>query len=245
MQALGYTPYQPQLVPVQQAENIWTVEGPEIAYRLAGMALPCPTRMTVIRLADGTLWLHSPVSYTAALDHALAQFGAVSALIAPNSFHYAHIAAWAAHHPMATIYAPAELATKIAVPLSRSFETDSAPAWPVDIDQIWIELGAFKEAVFFHRPSRSLIVTDLMQTFESSRIRNPLMKLVMKMGGATGPNAQPSIEIRRAASNHRAALRSGVEQMIGWAPQRIILSHGVCIETDAVMAIRQAFKWLK
>lgn len=48
----GYQPYEPQLTICAQGEDIWTVDGPEVQYRLAGALIPCPTRMTVVRRAD-------------------------------------------------------------------------------------------------------------------------------------------------------------------------------------------------
>jgi hypothetical protein len=80
-----------------------------------------------------------------------------------------------------------------------------------------------------------------MQNFEARRIRNPLVRAVMVLGGAAGPNGRPSIEIRMAALRHRAALREGVRQMLAWQPSGIILSHGACYRAAASAQIRRAF----
>lgn len=244
MTRLGYTPYEPQLVPVEWAEDIWTVEGPEVAYRLAGMVIPCPTRMTVAKLAGGGLWLHSPVAYTAALHQALAKLGRVSALIAPNSYHYLHVKPWAETHREAAVFASPDVVQKTDVARCSALATNTVPGWTPEIDQVSIDLGSFKETVFLHRASRTLIVTDLLQTFEESRIRSLPIRLLLKAGGASGPNARPSIEIRLAARRHREALRAGVERMIEWNPERVILSHGRCIRTDAVAEVERAFRWI-
>ena len=44
-------------------QNIWTADGGEIrmAFPL-GVKIPFSTRMTVVRLADGGLWCHSPIA---------------------------------------------------------------------------------------------------------------------------------------------------------------------------------------
>lgn len=244
MNRFGYKPYDPQLVPLQQAENIWTVEGPEVGYQLAGMTIPCPTRMTVVRLTDGTLWLHSPVAHTPGLDEALAQFGQVCALVAPNSYHYLQLGEWAALHPTASVYASVDVAAKINAAHSIPLDGSKQASWRHDLDEHFIDLGKFSETVFFHHVSGTLIVTDLMQTFEASRVRSLPIKLLLKAGGATGPNAKPSIEIRLAARQHRDVLRAGVQQMIDWKPKRIILAHGPCIQDDAIGAIKQAFDWI-
>lgn len=240
---VGYEPYEPQLKLSAQAQDIWTVEGPEVQYRLAGAVIPCPTRMTLIRLASNVLWLHSPVAHSATLQHAIDSLGPVSAIVAPNSYHYLQVDAWASAYVDATIFASTDVANKI-VAKSTILDNGLVADWRADIDHVFIELGKFSETVFFHRASQSLIVTDLMQTFEASRVHSSLVRFLLKLGGATGPNAMPSIEIRLAARRHRDELRAGVEQMIAWDPRRIILSHGPCIQNYPVDAIEAAFRWL-
>jgi Domain of unknown function (DUF4336) len=243
MTRFGYEPYQPQLTPTIQANNIWTVEGPEVDYRLGGAVIPCPTRMTVVRLTDATLWLHSPVQHTDDLQQAISMLGSVSALVAPNNYHYLHVGAWATANTSAAVYASAAIVHKINA-ASTALDPGFVANWRDDIDHITIDLGTFSETIFFHRASQSLIVTDLMQTFEANRVRGFFTRMLLKVGGATGPNAKPSIEIRLAARKHRAALRIGVEKMLLWNPSRVILSHGPCIHDNPIAAIQSAFSWL-
>ena len=237
----GYLPYEPQLQPVPWAEDIWTVNGPEVSYRLWGLTLPCPTRMTIIRLPGGGLWLHSPVACAADLVAAVEALGPVAAIIAPNAFHYTHLADWVRAFPQAAVYGAPGLEAKVPA-ISFSVLDEQLPAlWRAAIDLHVVRLGSFTEVVFLHRTSRTLIVTDLMQNFEAERVRNRLVRAVMMLGGATGPNGRPSIEIRLAAIAHRKALRSGLRQMLAWEPSSIILSHGACYRSDAVTHIGRAF----
>ena len=237
----GYRPYEPQLQPAAWADDIWTVDGPEVSYRLWGLTLPCPTRMTIIRLSDGALWVHSPVACTPGLVAAVEAMGPVSAIIAPNLFHYTHLADWARAFPQARIFGLPGLAAKVPGIAFSALDQPPTARWAGSIDSHVVALGDFAEAVFLHRASRTLIVTDLVQNFEADRIRNPLVRTVMRLGGATGPNGRPSIEIRLAALAHRNALREGVEQMLAWEPSGIILSHGACYRTDAAAEIAKAF----
>lgn len=239
--ATGYLPYEPQLQPVPWAADIWTVDGPEVSYRLWGLTIPCPTRMTIIRLPDGGLWVHSPVACAPDLVAAVEALGPVTAIVAPNSFHYTHLADWTRAFPQAAVFGLEGLAAKVPGIAFAVLDDQPPPVWRQAIDLHVIALGSFTEAVFLHRASRTLIVTDLMQNFEAGRIRNPLVRAVMRMGGATGPNGQPSIEIRIAALRHRAALREGVRRMLAWKPSGIILSHGACYRTNAADEIARAF----
>ena len=240
----GYEPYQPQLVPRLWADGVWTVDGPEVAYKLGGMSIPCPTRMTIVRLADGTLWLHSPVAYSDELGFAVAELGRVSALVAPNSYHHLHIESWAVAHPQAELFAPPDLIARFQSGDWRDLTDSAGEAWSGEIATTLAELGSFSEAVFFHHASRTLIVTDLMQNFEADRVRGVFSKLLLRTGGATGPNGRPSIEIRHAARRHRSSLRGVVQRMIEWEPTGIILAHGKCFDTAAEAEIERAFTWV-
>lgn len=240
----GYLPYQPQMELVAWAENVWTVEGPEVRYRLAGVPLPCPTRMTVIRLPDGKLWLHSPVAHSARLARALGAIGQIGAIVAPNSYHHLHAGQWAEALTAAEVYSSPDLPRRLAHAKAwRPLGSEPPAHWHGVLAQVVVDLGRFTETVFFHEASRTLIVTDLMQNFEACRIRNPLTRLLLRTGGATGPVGNASIEIRAAAVGRRDALRRAVRTMKDWRPTGIILSHGRCWRTDAAAELERAFAW--
>jgi hypothetical protein len=59
------------------------------------LPLPFTTRMTVVRLSNGELFLHSPIQFDVRLANELLGLGAVRHLVSPNQFHYAHIGEWA------------------------------------------------------------------------------------------------------------------------------------------------------
>jgi len=52
----GVIPYSPNDLPKPIAESVWVVDGDPIS----AMGLKLPVRMTVVRLKDGGLMLHSP-----------------------------------------------------------------------------------------------------------------------------------------------------------------------------------------
>ena len=68
------------------ADDLWDAELP---LRYLGVALT--TRMTIIRLADGALVVHSPIRLTDELRSAAASAGRVGFIIAPNRFHHLFI----------------------------------------------------------------------------------------------------------------------------------------------------------
>jgi hypothetical protein len=81
------------------AENLWDLDAP---MSILGMALG--HRMTIVRLPDGTLWLHSPVAYSAELATALARLGPVAHLVAPNCMHDTYLEGWFAACPAARFH---------------------------------------------------------------------------------------------------------------------------------------------
>src|SRR5678815_6137119 len=62
------------------------------------------SRMTVVRLADGRLWVHSASEPTPELCVELDRLGPVSWVVVPNRFHHIHAAAMKARYPLSLIH---------------------------------------------------------------------------------------------------------------------------------------------
>lgn len=163
-------------------------------------------------------------------------------IVAPNSYHYLHIDDWASAYTSANAFITRAVGTKVRTQCDF-IDEDPNLLSQIGLSSKLIDLGEFEEVVFFHEPSRTLIVTDLMQNFEASRVQKRLTRLLLKAGGATGPNGRPSLEIRHAARKHKAALSDGIRQMLDWNPDQIILSHGRCYRSDAIGELERAFAW--
>ena len=121
--------------------DIWIVDGPVVAMAALGMRMPFPTRMTVVRLADGGLWCHSPTAPDASLFAAIDAIGPVRHLLSPNLLHYAHIAAWKQRYPQATAWASAGVrqraaSQRIEVHFDADLEDAPPPDWADSIDQM-------------------------------------------------------------------------------------------------------------
>ncbi|MDV4145153.1 DUF4336 domain-containing protein [Shimia sp. FJ5] len=241
--ATGYEPLN-TLKPI--GKDIWIVDGPAI--RFYGM--PFSTRMTVVRLANGDLWLHSPVAYDAALARALEALGPIRHLIAPNWIHYAYVGAWQEVYPEAKAWAApgvAERAEKhgVAMRVDHDLRGDAAEApWRGEIKQRIIEGSKIhREAVFFHEASKTLILTDLIENFEPEKI--PWwMRIAGRFGRIIAPDGQMPRDMQMSFMGHHDTLRAGIEEMIGWEPERIVIAHGAWFEGDAVAELRRAFRWV-
>src|SRR5215831_19759706 len=87
--------------------DIGIVDGPLEYLTVVGVRLPLPfsTRMTVVRLKNGDLFLHSPIAFEATLAGLLQSMGRIGHLVSPNQFHYAHIGEWSRAFPDAVTWA--------------------------------------------------------------------------------------------------------------------------------------------
>lgn len=225
------------------APGLWLADGPLI--RFYGM--PFPTRMVVARVADG-LWLHSPIAWEDGLATELAAEGPVTHLIAPNPIHYAFLPGWAACHPDARVWAAPGVAGRaashdVAFPEHTLLGNTPPAAWAAEIDQRLVPGHPFlHEAVFFHRASRTLIVTDLIENFEAKRLNWP-MRLAARMAGILAPDGKTPLDARLNWHN-RGAARAVIEEVIAWRPERIVMAHGAIIDKDAPAHLERAFGWL-
>ena len=236
------------------AEGVWIVDGPLIRFGYLGLKFPFPTRMTVVRLKDGSLWLHSPTDLTPSLKKEIDELGPVQHLIAPNRIHYWWLGDWAAAYPSARTYAAPGVkkqARKNGRFAAYQFDlastaTDTAMAMaPDEIDMLIVPGGYLSEAVFFHRASRTLILTDLMQNYERSKIASPLFRFMSRLSGAADPDGKMPFDLRLTFFWHRRQMAEAVRWMIGWEPERIIIAHGRWYEADGVAELRRAFRWVE
>ena len=82
-------------------EEIWLADGS--VTMVAGFHYP--TRMVVIRLPGGALFVWSPVQISDDLRAAVDALGEVRHLIAPNSLHHLFLADWRRAYPAARLHA--------------------------------------------------------------------------------------------------------------------------------------------
>jgi hypothetical protein len=194
------------------------------------------SRMTVIRLKDGRILLHSPVPIEQDLLSAVENLGQVAALIAPNLFHHQFLTEWRSAFPEAKAFCAPGLAAK-----RSDFKFDgvlgdaSPPEWRGQVDELVIKgIPEYGEVVFFHRPSRTLIVSDLVFNYTPAQAASD-------PGGADGLG--PHCRIRSAISDPNA-LRDSVESILRWPFARVIVAHGEIVESDGHARFRKGFAFL-
>jgi hypothetical protein len=209
----------------------------EVTRPLSVITLAIGTRMSVLRGADGGLHLLSPVDVTPEEKSAIDALGPVRSIIVPNRMHTlfwrkAH-AAW----PDAVLHGPNAM---------RARHTDvrwAETAAPADeaLDAAFFE-GApqLDETVLFHRPSGSVVVTDMAFHFTESP--GWWTGAYLRSQGVMGRVGQTLLT--RSAIKDRAAARRSADQILAWGGSRVVVAHGSPFDGDARAALADAFAWI-
>ena len=199
--------------------NIGTVDGPFEYFTLAGIRMPMPftTRMTVIRLSGGDLWLHSPIVFEASLAAELQRLGTVRHLISPNQWHYAHIGEWQKAFPEAVAWSSPGVrqmarARHIDVHFNRDLEIAPPPEWRNELDQTVVPGGVFKEFIFFHRASATLILTDTIMNMDLGKLDEP-WRTATKLTGIYSPHGQLFFGMRLPLLLQRTKAKAAFEKI--------------------------------
>jgi hypothetical protein len=209
------------------------------------MGIWFPTRMTVAVLQDGSLWIESPVSVTYETLTRLTGLGPVGYLVANTPRHVWRLESWHDLFPDAQLWAPRASPVTLAhrkVPLTGRLGPRSAKEWAEDFHQVAIEGSPFLEEVWFlHKPSRTLIVGDLIQVHDLSP-GSVIGNALKRVGHVAGPDGGTAVDIR-ATFWDRKALRASLEQVLGLDFHTVVLAHGPCIENDAKAFVERAVAW--
>jgi hypothetical protein len=234
--------YEPinRLKPV--ADDVWIVDGPVIEFGPAFLKMPFPTRMTIIRLRDRQLFIHSPTPLTPDLRAAIDGIGRPRWLVAPNRLHYWWVPDWHAAFPGAQLYlAPRVIeqgGSRIDDLPHRPLRDATGYEWDAEVETLPVEGRYLTEFVFFHRASCTLVLTDLIESFEPQRLKL-WMRWLAWVGGVQEPGGMPR-DMRLTFS--RSRLKACVETMLGWNPARVIFAHGKWYEDDGAARLRRAFR---
>jgi hypothetical protein len=212
----------------------------DVPFRMRGFVLG--GRMTVVRLPDGGLWLHSPVKLDAATRQAVDAVGPVRFLVAPNTMHHLSLGDWAAAYPSARVLAPAGLRARrkdlrIDVELSDMMDVGQSPTLELLLAH---GIPKLEEFAFLHRPSRTLLLTDVAFNIHDSP--SWLTRNYLKWCGAYERLA-PTWLLKSWVKD-RASLKAWRDRVLTWDFDRVVPCHGQVLERGGKEAMRDAFAWL-
>jgi hypothetical protein len=218
------------------ASNLWAVSKP-----LPLIIGDIGCRMTVVRLSDGKLLLHSPIALDDSLRRQLDGLGEVGWLVGPSRAHHLFLGDYARAYPSAQLCGAPGLPEKREDLRFHHVLEEGAALWRGDlVFRVFRGAPMMNEVVFFHPSSRTLILTDLaFHLPPGARNRARAFHWLVGATGRFGPHRLIRLGIR-----DRKAARASLEELLTWDFDRVILSHGDILEQGGKERMRSAFSFL-
>lgn len=216
----------------QIADGLWVIDHP---FKVMGACIG--TRTTIVRLDDGGLWLLSPGAGLARLKSEIEALGPVTALVAPNNMHHLALPATSSLFPTARVYGPAGLVAKQPGLKFTPFDELGPDHWP-GLQMLSLKgFGPLEERAFYHRATRTLMVTDLVFNIQHSA--HTWTRLFMRLNdgyGKFGPT-----RICRALIKDKTLLAQTLDHLLRWDFERVIMAHGDVQTSGGKQALQAAF----
>ncbi len=228
----------PPPMPLQQLhDDVWVQPAPQTM-----LGLHLGTRMTVVRLPNGDLWVHSPIPLDEALQQELRALGPVRHVVAPNMYHHLHAGPMAAAFDDTVVHARPGLRKKRKdLRIDADLTGDTPSDWQgtltcYEIGGTWLD-----EVAFHHHPSNLLISCDLVQNYTACP--HLLTRLYLWLGGAY---KKPALErFTRFMFRDRVKARAGIDALLAVNFGGIVLSHGDVIEEGGPDILAASYTWLR
>lgn len=198
------------------------------------------SRMTVVRLGDGGLFVHSPVAIDAQTRREVDALGEVRAVVAPSVFHHLHVRAWMDAYPDALFAACPGLEWK-RPDLAFSCVLGDPPheIWARDLAQVYFSARRENEVVFFHERSRTMICADALLNLSTHAGRST--RAIARLMGNTAPGVG---WVEPLMIRDRSLARRQADRILEWDFDKVVLGHGASLERGGRLAMRHAYGWL-
>lgn len=214
-------------------EGIWIFERP---FRLFGAEFG--NRMTIVKLANEELLVHSPIALDDTVKDDVEKLGCIKYIVTPNAFHGLFVDDWmvafpGAHHVTAKGHMK-----------STAFSSEALSSFAIAklspvLEVVLVEgIPKVNEFAFFHKASRTLILTDL--AFNIGKDVSLWTKVFFSLNGAYGKFG-PS-RLMRSMIEDRSTLKDSLLKILEWDFDQIVISHGGMVEKDGKEIMRSAFK---
>ena len=221
-------------------DQIWILEYP---VRFGGMDLF--GRTTIIKLENGDLIIHDPCKIDNLVKKEIDAIGKVEYIVAPGNYHHLFVADFQQQYPDAeTFLCPGLERKRPDIKFEWVLGNQPDQRWANTIDQVVVQGTKFIwEVPFFHKPSKTLILVDLLENIGDDYTHTAgfylrfWWKVIFKMWN--NPKAAPEYQM---GWGDKEVVRKGLKRIIGWDAQRVILAHGECIEGNVNNVLRSAWK---
>ena len=212
-------------------EGIWVHED---AMSLAGTQLRL--RMTVVKLANGGLWVHSPTALSPELLEETEKLGSVSFIVGASNGHNIWLREWQNAFPDAVLYVSSGIPKKLKLTNYQVLDESNGNIWKEDLVREYMPgVPFFSESVFLHDKTKSLIVSDLIQNHCDKRpsgLAGLLTKYIFEPIGFKGMCVAPPLKIGFMIKD-KPNFVLFIKRIQNRDFERIIVTHGDIIESNA------------
>ena len=221
-------------------DQIWILEYP---VRFAGMDIF--GRTTIIRLENGDLIVHDPCKIDDSTKKEIDEIGKVKYIVAPGSYHYLFVTDFQKKYPNAETFICSGLERK-RPEIKFDWILGNKPdhRWGDTFDQVLVQgTKIIWEVAFYHKPSRTLILVDLLENIgddykhEAGLLLQFWWKAVLRMWN----NPKPAPEYQMGWGN-KEIVKIALEKILSWDAKRVIISHGENIEEKVNETLAKAWK---
>lgn len=216
---------------VQLADDVALLQFPWRAF-----GIDFQRNVTLLRLRDGRLIIHSTAPFESEDVSAIGRFGEPAWLVEATLLHDTFAKVGHAAFPELPYYAPADFGQASGVATESLISPP--PDWTGEIEVLEIAgLRRPNEHAFFHRASRILVLADLLFHFPSDTTGwgRFFMQRIMRLPRLLGM----SVLFRLMIRDQEAFARS-MRQMLEWDFERIVVAHAEPVEKDAKIILIEA-----
>ena len=214
----------------QIAADVW-----QLRYALPVLGNELGRAVTVVRLASGKLVIHSTGPFTSEDIQAIRRVGDPGWILDATLFHDSFAKEGCRAFERVPYLAPPRFPSVAEVQTRPLFPPPAE--WSGELDVFPLAgMPKVQEHIFFHRPSRTLIVCDCLFNFGASRSAwsRFFVRYVMQLRNGVGMSF-----FFRMSIKDRAAFKESVRPILACDFERIIVGHGEVIAHDAQRVFRE------
>lgn len=218
------------------ADNLWLLRFP---LRLLGLQIG--RNVAVIRLASGKLIIHSTAPFSPETVARIRAKGEPAWLIDATRFHDSCAAEGRAAFQEVTYLVPEPFPHPDRL---RAVTLEKAPQeWAGEVELRRIDgMPNVQEHVLLHRPSRTLVVGDVLFNFPENATwwTKLVARWVLRLDGLVGMSLVFRSMIRDKQAFHRS-----MDDILAWDFDRVIVGHGSVVETGGKELLRKVVGTVK
>lgn len=160
--------------------------------------------------------------------------GRVTAILAPNAYHRAGLASWAAHFPDATVHASTGALARVRAKVAGAQDlSDLAPRLGPELGLLTMpDMRSGEVWLSIRGPAPALYSGDTFANLRRDGLLSGLLLAVFGLGEGLGRNAWQRRVMTRNRASYDAWLRQTLDRE---APETLIPGHGGIVRTDDLL----------